>query len=328
MTERPLLTQISDDIYQLRLPLPFALNHVNVYLLNAPSGWTIVDCGINWDKGRQVWQYAFDELRFSGADIEQIVLTHVHPDHFGLAGWLYQLAQSAGRDIQIKTSQREIEQAQAVWGNERIEFKYWLSDNGMPPDMADDVDHSMGDTYKMTLPHAPHLTALDLNQPIKLGERLFKPIFAPGHSDGQILFYDASEKLLLSGDHVLMKITPNIGLWENTDSNPLGAFMASLRDLSSLDVDIALPGHRNIIEDWSGRISELLLHHEQRLDLVIAKVSKGHWTPYQIANHLFDTGRFTTHEWRFAIAETLAHLDYLRVEGKIKQADDEQVFSV
>ena len=198
----------------------------------------------------------------------------------------------------------------------------------MPHDMADDVDHSMGDTYKMTLPHAPHLTALDLNQSIKLGERVFKPIFAPGHSDGQVLFYDESDKLLLSGDHVLMKITPNIGLWENTDPNPLGAFMESLRELSALEVGIALAGHRQIIDDWSGRIAELLLHHEQRLDLVLSKVAKGHWTPYQVANHIFDTGRFTSHEWRFAIAETLAHLEYLRVEGEIKQADDAQIFSI
>lgn len=328
MREGSPLTKISDEIYQLRLPLPFALNHVNAYLLKAESGWTIVDCGINWEKGRQTWQYAFDELGFSGADIEQIVLTHVHPDHFGLAGWLYQLAQSAGRDIQIKTSQREIEQAQAVWGDTRIEFQYWLRDNGMPNEMSDDVDHSMGKTYEMTLPHAPALIALELNQPLKMGERLFKPIIAPGHSDGHLLFYDEADKLLLSGDHVLMKITPNIGLWENTDPNPLGAFMSSLRDLSGLEVSRALPGHRNIVEDWSGRIAELLLHHEHRLNLVLEKVAKGARTPYQVANRIFNTERFTTHEWRFAIAETLAHLEYLRVEGKIKQADDEQAFSV
>lgn len=328
MSERSPLTKISDDIYQLRLPLPFALNHVNVYLLHGASGWTIVDCGINWQAGRDTWQMAFDELGFSGANIEQIILTHVHPDHFGLSGWLHQLAQSAGRDIEIKTSAREIEQIQDVWGGERIDFQYWLRDNGMPHDMADDVDNSMGDTYEMTLPHAPQFTAIDLESTIQLGARTFQPIVAPGHSDGQLLFYDEADNLLLSGDHVLMKITPNIGLWENTDPNPLGNFMNSLRELSSLDVRLALPGHRRNIEDWSGRISELLLHHEHRLDKVLSKLEEGQWTPYQIANYLFDTSRFSPHEWRFAIAETLAHLEYLRVEHIIQQDDDRQVFSI
>lgn len=327
MSDRSPLSQISDDIYQIRLPLPFALNHVNVYLLHGASGWTIVDCGINWEAGRQAWQYAFDELGFSGADIEQIILTHVHPDHFGLAGWLYELAQSAGREIQIKTSAREIQQAKDVWGDRHVHFQYWLRDNGMPHDMADDVEDSMGDTHTMTLPHAPHLTAIDIESPIQLGERLFQPIFAPGHSDGQLLFYDKADKLLLSGDHVLMKITPNIGLWENTDPNPLGQYIDSLRDLSSLDVRLALPGHRQTIDDWSGRIAELLLHHQHRLDIVLNHLQKGNWTPYQVAKYLFDTSRFTSHEWRFAIAETLAHLEYLRIEGKLKQADDEQIFS-
>jgi len=322
------LRKIEDDIYQLRLPLPFALNHVNVYLIQAATGWTILDCGINWEKGRAVWQETFSELNISGADIEKIVLTHVHPDHFGLAGWLYNAAKAAGREIDIYASPREDQQAQDVWRGERLDFNLWLQDNGMPDEMAGNVDGSMGDTFAMTLPHPPPFKHIQPDDTIRLGERDFTAIHAPGHSDGQLIFHDEDEKLLLSGDHVLMKITPNIGLWENTDPNPLGQYMQSLRQLSELEVRLALPGHRSLIEDWSGRIAELLLHHEHRLDLVMEALGKRRNTPYAVANYIFETERFSAHEWRFAIAETLSHLEYLRVEHKIKQDDDFQIFRV
>jgi len=328
MSSQSTLTQIEDDIYQLRLPLPFALNHVNVYLLHSSNGWTIVDCGINWDKGRQAWQQAFSELGITGANIEKIVLTHVHPDHFGLAGWLYQQAQQAGREIKLYTSAREDQQAHDVWKGERLNFEYWLRDNGMPDDMASDVDVSMESTHTMTQPHPPAFDYIHYEETVQLGSRTFRAIHAPGHSDGQLIFYDESDKLLLSGDHVLMKITPNIGLWQNTDPNPLGAYMLSLRQLSDMNVRRALPGHKHIIEDWSGRIAELLLHHQHRLDVVVNALENGAETPYSVTKKIFETSRFTPHEWRFAIAESLAHLEYLRVDGTIQQDLDKQRFAL
>ncbi len=328
MPERDPLTKISDDIYQLRLPLPFALNHVNVYLLEGQSGWTILDCGINWEAGRKTWHYAFETLGISGADIEKILISHVHPDHFGLAGWLYQLAQDAGRNIGVYTSPRENQVMQDIWRGERLDFNIWLQENGMPPEMAARVDTSMGNTFDMTLPHPPDIQDIEPETKLLLGSREFMPYHAPGHSDGQLVFYDESNQLLLSGDHVLMRITPNIGLWKHSDPNPLGQFMDSLGSLRHLEVKLALPGHRRLIEDWSGRIGELLAHHEHRLGVIIDSIEQGAHTPFAVANRIFETERFSAHEWRFAIAETLAHLEYLRVEGKIQQDDTSQVFSL
>ena len=328
MPERDPLTNIASDIYQLRLPLPFALNHVNVYLLHGQSGWTILDCGINWDKGRNTWHYAFETLGISGANIEKIIITHVHPDHFGLAGWLYQLAKDAGRDIGLYLSPREDKQMQSVWRGERMDFSQWMQDNGMPDEMANAVSDSMDNTFDMTLPHPPLFQHIEAGTKLQMGSRDFMPYHAPGHSDGQLIFYDESDKLLLSGDHVLMKITPNIGLWRDTDPDPLGQFMDSIRSLRRLDVRLALPGHRRLIEDWSGRIDELLLHHEHRLACVIDALEAGNHTPFAVASRIFETERFSFHEWRFAIAETLAHLEYLRVEGTITQEDEAQIFTL
>ena len=189
----------------------------------------------------------------------------------------------------------------------------------------------MGDTHTMTLPHPPHLTHLLPDSMIEMGGRSFRAIHAPGHSDGQLLFYDADAQMILSGDQVLMKITPNIGLWSQSDPDPLGNFLASLESLQSLPVRVALPGHKDLIHDWSGRIGEILHHHMHRLEQVQTALADGHMTPYAITNEIFATSRFTPHEWRFALAETLAHLDYLQRRGLARQmsADGEAwAFSV
>lgn len=328
-SQRHPITQIAEDIYQVRLPLPFALNHVNIYLLRGKNGWTIIDTGINWQAGRDVWQQAFDELKFSFGDIEQIIITHMHPDHFGLAGWFYESALEQGHQIAMFTSPRENEILENIWRTKmRLPFSGWLYENGMPEEMANAVHNAMGNTFDMTLPHPPPVKELEYNVKVQLGERIFTTIHAPGHSDGQIILYDENEKMLFSGDHVLMKITPNIGLWRHSQNNPLGQFMDSLSELRNLEVRQALPGHRRTIENWAERIDELLAHHEHRLDFALEGIQGGCQTPYQVANHIFETERFSPHEWRFAIAETLAHLEYLRQKGQITQAEDAIIFAL
>lgn len=329
MAENLTLTTVAEGITQVQLPLPFALRIVNAYLLRGASGWTIIDCGINTRAGRETWLAAFRALEMTPADIEKIILTHTHPDHFGLSGWLQQIAAEAGRAVPVFVSPREDEQVRLVWRNEaRVDFGGWLMQNGMPEPMAQQVGSSMDDTRAMTLPHPPALELLHPGDSVQLGERTFQILEGQGHSDGHLLFYDADDRLLLSGDHVLMKITPNVGLWTQTAPDPLGRFMRSLAELRTLPVRLALPGHRQVIEDWGGRIQELLDHHEERLQHALDAIANGEQTPYAVAEQIFQTGRFTAHEWRFAIAETLAHLERLRLDGRILQDGDEHRYSL
>lgn len=310
---------ITADIYQVKLPLPFALRSVNCYLLAGDEGWTVVDTGLNTADGRATWQSAFAELGIQPQDIQQIVLTHSHPDHFGLAGWLQQEAQGVPP---VLMSPREAELAHWVWQEEagwtEAVTTFWRR-CGIPDEMVTAVVVETDRTRQRTRPHPQHIQTIEPGTTITLGQRLCQVIHTPGHSDGQIIFYDAAERLLLCGDHVLQKITPNISLWPFGEPDPLGRYLHSLRQLAYLDVSLALPGHGPLIHDLRGRIGELETHHAERLG-VMATAVNGSATPYHISQRVFDFEKLSIHEKRFAVSETLAHLEYLAQQNRIQKS--------
>jgi glyoxylase-like metal-dependent hydrolase (beta-lactamase superfamily II) len=154
-----------------------------------------------------------------------------------------------------------------------------------------------------------------------IGARAFVAIATPGHSDGHLAFYCAAERLLLCGDAVLPRITPNVGLWTSAGGDPLAAFSDSLAMLATLDVTLALPGHGAPIERFHERIGELQRHHHERLADMTAAVGKSA-TAYQVCCAVFPTHELSSHQTRFAMAETLAHLEYLALRGQIERRED------
>lgn len=310
---------ITTDIYQVTLPLPFALRSVNCYLLRGKEGWTVVDCGLNTSEGRQTWQAVFAELAFQPQEIVQIVLTHSHPDHYGLAGWLQA---EAGGLPPVCMSPREAELAHFVWqedeGWAEAVSTFWRS-CGIPDELVTAVVTETDRTRQRTRPHPQSIQLIEPGTTIQLGQRHFQAIHTPGHSDGQLVFYDAQDNLLLCGDHVLQKITPNISLWPFGEPDPLGRYLHSLNEIAQLDVRLALPGHGPLITDLRGRIAELEIHHERRL-AVMATAVNGRATPYNISQQVFNFDTLTIHEKRFAVAETLAHLEYLAWQGRLTKS--------
>jgi len=321
------LFPLNGDLYQVRVPLPFALNRVNCYLLSGDDGWTVVDTGLNTAEARATWQEAFRQLRMTPSDICQIVLTHVHPDHFGLAGWLQQWCRESGRGIvpPVYMSPREAELAQRFWRptvawQPRL-MRYWQA-CGVPTPLAEEMAISTGQTRQRTLPQPEEIHLICPGQTIRIGKRTFEAIHMPGHSDGQLVFYDASDRLLLCGDHILSNITSNIGRWPDSDPDPLGSYLASFDELADLDVRLVLPGHRELISDLPGRLEELRGHHAKRLELTMEAATTPS-TVYEVAHHLFPFHRLTVHEKRFAIAESLAHLEYLCERDLVRRQDEE-----
>lgn len=317
---------VAPAIYQIQIPLPFALNRVNAYLLHDPasSRWTIVDTGLHTPQGEAAWLAAFDALAVYPGAVEQIILTHMHPDHFGMAGWLQQYFSHDGFVPPVLMSPVELAAARRVWierGARADDLRAHMRRGGVPEDHLQTLIDITEETAAKTAPHPQVLLPVQPGTTIRMGGREFAIMQFGGHSDGQILFYDREARLMLCGDHILNKITPNIGLWHDSTLPPLETFLASLDVLVGLPIDLALPGHKTLITDWRGRIAELQQHHALRLEL--AREHARHSTAFEISDHLFpNRDLFTPHEMRFAIAEALAHLEYLRVRGDVTRDGD------
>ncbi|MCY3779204.1 MAG: MBL fold metallo-hydrolase [Chloroflexi bacterium] len=313
------ITRIADDIVQVQIPLPYVLNIVNCYLLRGAEGWTLVDTGLNTAAARSQWKSALWTLGIKPADIKKIVLTHMHPDHYGMAGWWQRLTESP---IPLTIPEREQRQMRVFYERRNTPlYHQWLLDCGMDEASVENLEGALYSTRDLTQPHPLEQDFLPPDMTIRLGAREFRAIHAPGHSDGQMIFYDAADRLMICGDHVLMRITPNIGVWPHTEPDPLGRFLDSLNELALLDVRLALPGHKWLITDWRGRIEELIAHHHARLEATQEALADGARTALEVAAQLFDLERLTPHEWRFALAETLAHLEYLREQGRASRSN-------
>ena len=327
------LLKLEDDIWQLRLPLPYALDHVNVYLLQGDSGWSIVDTGLNISKARVLWESAFAELKIGPNDVEKIVVTHVHPDHFGMAGWLQERFSSAGELVPVIVSAEDHGMFIKIWDGLKSSDSRAMDNmtgflilNGIPAEYAKAVTQGTMSTGVKTYPH-PTFTPIQPNGTIKMGNRTWDVIHAPGHADGQIIFYDPADRLFLSGDQILMKITPNIGYWGDTEPGVLQRYLDSLAQLRTYDVRIGYPGHKWLVGEWQQRIDEMFAHHDERLDTTYEAVkSNAGITADGVSQAVFRLGELNYHQSRFAIAETLAHLDLLEGQGKIGREEVDGVW--
>jgi glyoxylase-like metal-dependent hydrolase (beta-lactamase superfamily II) len=309
------ISEVARDVVQVSLPLPFALDSVNCYLLRHDEGWAVVDTGLHTPEGEAAWRAAFAELRIAPQVIRVILLTHFHPDHFGMAGWLQQLSGAP-----VLLAPREIALAGAMWGkpDELLDpLVPHYTRHGTPPELVATIERTVAALRRRTYPH-PLLTPIEPGAALRIGERELIAIHAPGHSDGQLLFFDRADGLLLCGDHVLNKITPHIGLWPDSEPDPLGRYLGSLAELRTLPVRLALPGHKSLIHDWPGRIDALLRHHEERLAAMRGAISTAA-TAHEVASRVFPFAQYGPHEVRFAVAETIAHLELLVRRGVLRR---------
>jgi len=230
-----------------------------------------------------------------------------------MAGWL---AEQSGASVQLAPLEQEF--VRTAWhagaANEQAIVDFFQA-QGMPTELAEQVRHSMAETRAMTLPW-PATSALEPGGSLRVGARTFQVIATPGHSDQHLVFYCAEERLLLCGDAVLIKITPNISLWPHGRPDPLADFLQSLDRLAALHVDLALPGHGPLIRAFGQRLAELRAHHHERLEIMEQATGSGA-TGFSICTAVFPTSALSPHQLRFALAETLAHLEYLVGAGRL-----------
>ncbi len=308
---------MADGVWQLKLPVPFPLRFVSVYLFRGDDGWTLIDAGYDYPPARAAWETGATEVGCDLArDVERIVVTHFHPDHIGAARWL---GEKTGAPVFMM--EREIPFSRKLWGSSDAgPFLEYLIRNGMPEVAA----VSAAAVMRYALPLPDEMFPLRPTEKLAMGEGAVRIIHVPGHADNQIVLHDETRGILFAADHLLLGITPNIGLWPESEPHPLARYLESLESVRGLGADLVLPGHGPVFHDLDGRLGELILHHEERLETMWRTISDRPKSPYEVSRLVF-RGTLTDHQRCFALAETLAHLDHLILEGRAQQVENDAV---
>ncbi|WP_251033627.1 MBL fold metallo-hydrolase [Bacillus sp. ISL-75] len=298
--------------YRIGIPIPFPMKYVYCYLFKQDSHYVLIDVGYNNKRGKAAWEEVFRELSIQPKEIKTIYLTHFHPDHAGLAGWMQQLT-----GAQVYMHEIDAQMMKHVWGDDSTQarnIKEMVLEHGTPLVLADEIERQMD----LMIDHLRPLPPISsIAKQVEFAGKQWQVIHTPGHSTGHICFFQEEEKVLISGDHILDKITPNISVWPGASQVPLHDYLNSLQKVKDLQVKKAFTAHGTPVDNVNNRIDQLLVHHEERLS-EMEEMAHGR-TAFEIAEASFAHKALTPHQWRFAIAETIAHLDYLSIENRLNK---------
>ena len=319
--------QVAPGVRWLRMPLPFALNHINLWLLedqrlnadgSAEKGWTIIDCGIATDTTRAAWEKIFaNEL--DGLPVFRVIVTHCHPDHVGLSAWLCQrwqapLMMTVGEYAFARMMSAGLPGAD---GPAMVpHFKqHGLTDKDMLAQLEARTNY-----YPTLVPEVPHeFLRLEENHPVKIGGHEWRIIIGTGHSPEHAALYCKSLNVLISGDMVLPRISTNTSVFAiEPESDAVGNFLESLEKFVALPSDtLVLPSHGKPFTGLHKRIQQLNKHHAERLE----EVRQACVRPQSAADivPIMFTRTLDAHQLSFAMGEALAHLHRLWYAGELQR---------
>jgi glyoxylase-like metal-dependent hydrolase (beta-lactamase superfamily II) len=313
--------EVAPGIHWVRMPLPFALDHINLWLLADGESWTVVDTGYNVDRSREIWDEVLPNIT-GGAPVSRVVCTHFHPDHLGLAGWF---VERFGASLWM-TYTEWLQAHVAVSETITHDFDRWIEfyrDNGAPSDMTvgfKEVRAEFRDPW-YRLPET--VRRIQDNEEFTIGGRVWKVITGGGHSHEHASLWCPDMNVLISGDQILPRISSNISLWyTEPDGNPLRHYFDSFDKFRHLPKDVlVLPSHDYPFRGLHGRLDDLRAHHDGRLEIALEKCSEPQ-TASDVMPFLF-TREIGVFEFSFAIGETLAHLNYLVGDGSLVRCHDD-----
>lgn len=328
---------IAPGVLWLRMGLPFALNHINLWLIEdhvatangTVHGWTAVDCGISSDATREAWDSLFAEADsgMRGLPILRVIATHCHPDHVGSAAWLCQrwnvaLWMTAGEYAFARMMSAGLAGADgtAMFPHFRL---HGLTDPAMEERIAERKHYYTN--MVPTMPHAYH--RMREGEDIRIGGRTWQIITGFGHSPEHAALYCESLSLLISGDMVLPRISTNVSVFAiEPEANPVQLYLDSLQKFRALPENtLVLPSHGKPFRGLYSRITQLEKHHAQRL----AEVLDACATPQSAATilPLMFPRALDAHQLTFALGEALAHLHMLWLDQQlVRRLDADGVY--
>jgi glyoxylase-like metal-dependent hydrolase (beta-lactamase superfamily II) len=303
-------SEVYPGVLALALPLPFELESVNVHLVKLETGWLLIDCGMETEAAFETLRGALEQRGIGWNEIRQILLTHMHPDHMGMAAHLLELT-----GAKLLMHQAEAEHLKMVReGGKRLP---WLVEAYSQAAVPEELEAQM-EQYFFHIRKNFHELAPD--QLLSGGEELETEIgrlvvcWTSGHSPGHVCLHSPERKLLFSGDQILPGITPNIAWHPGRDM--LAEFLESLDRLAALDIDLIFPGHGETFSGHRAWINETSGHHRQRCDEIFALVRQSPRTVHSMVGDLWRRSLSPINH-HFAVFEVLAHLEYMQRQGRV-----------
>lgn len=350
--------EVAPGVKWIRMSLPFALDHINLWLLrdeiDGRQGWSVVDCCISRDETKAQWESVFTN-ELEGLPILRVIVTHMHPDHIGLAHWLCERwsgepgaepPQAGGSPIEgQRPAQQRSVGACSLWisatdyGAARMASQSttgfggenaarFFAAHGLTDPEAQEKIRARASYYPGMVPAVPpsYRRMMD-GDLVTIGtganRREWRCISGHGHAPEHIALYSAQARVLISGDMVLPRISTNVSVYDiEPESNPLKLFLVSLEKYRALDADtLVLPSHGRPFQGLHTRLDQLAQHHRERLDEVLQACQQGPRSAADILAVLFKR-KLDLHQTTFAMGESVAHLHALWFDGQLVRTRD------
>ena len=319
--------EIVAGVHQMKLPFPRGMpEHTNVYIIEGSKGNILIDAG--WDSSESLWAFRerLGEERLKFQDINWIVITHIHPDHYGLAGKLKELCRA--EVVMHRVGVELINSRYKYFDGLLKEIEEELSKNGVPQSELLELKEASLWMKQFVWPVLPDVRLEDGDR-LSNGSFEFEILQTPGHSPDHICLYEPRKKWLFCGDHVLFETTPHVGFHPQSADNPLRDYINSLKTVEALKINFVFPGHGPVFNSLKLRAVEIFRQHEQREMAIIKTMSSGLKTAYQIAAEIpwkLEADNVTLKDltpWdrRLAILETIAYLRLLTSEDKVGKVE-------
>ncbi|MGE5472241.1 MAG: MBL fold metallo-hydrolase [Bacteroidota bacterium] len=314
------LVEVAPGVFWLRMPLPFQLDHINLWLLRDGDGWTIVDTGFPSDDVRATWSLILAGLEGS---VRRLIVTHFHPDHLGLATWLQEKTGAA-----LSMTSGEFLTAHAVWhevGGHGARFMVeQFRQHGLDAERLEKFARR-GSGYRLAVPALPEqYRRFKAGDTTLINGRNWRIMIGHGHAPEHMALYCAELRVLISGDMLLPKISTNISVFAATpEADALGWFLESLDELAGEipEETLVLPSHGLPFFGVQGRVEALHAHHEERLQALENSCEQAPKSAADLLEVLFQR-TLDTHQTMFAMGEAIAHLNHLEQAGRLSRSID------
>ncbi|MBH9551285.1 MBL fold metallo-hydrolase [Inhella gelatinilytica] len=319
---------LSPDLLWVRMKLPFALDHINLYLLRDSHpehgpGWAILDCGIADEATRSAWLSVFAHPALEGLPVVRVLVTHFHPDHMGNAAWL---CEHWGCRLWMSATDYQIARlaSQSTVGMGGNAAALFFAAHGLTDPEAQAKIRARADYYPRMVPQVPltYRRILDA-ETLQVGPRSWAARAGQGHSPEHLSFWQAETQTLIAGDMVLPRISTNVSVVDvEPEADPLRLYLASLSRMADLpDDSLVLPAHGRPFRGLQRRIRQLQDHHAERLDVLRTALRQGPQDAAGVLPVLFNRP-LDLHQTTFAMGEAIAHLNHLWHQGQAHRLVD------